>query len=393
MSLFSLYSYLLSVIIFLLNLVGMGIGVLKEDGHRKTLPLIDSNTMKYIVQKSLVYVLSVTALLFGTTDSAPGIILHPDGEPNLATWIDRPSDDVVGRWGNIASCVVVSSNCVITTKHQAYNTSTFVEIGGKRYDISNVWDHNTADLRIAKLHGANLPNFVDIYEATNELREAIVIGGYGDSRGDLLQTQGITYGYSWDGSSNTTLRFGTNRIQYIENDSNNFGLISDVIAADFTGLNDRRPTSYECIAADHDSGCGWFIKVGDTWQVAGLSRTVQAHYEIGHENDPNYVIYEQSWFRDSNDPNISAPDRFDAIRLSSYARWIYDTLPPVLAGDLNGDDHVDFYDFAVFVQLWLNSDCHIPDWCLGADFELDGDVDWSDLAEFAYLWLQHEPTL
>jgi len=78
-------------------------------------------------------VLSVTALLFGTTDSALGIILHPDGEPNLVTWIDRPSDDVVGRWGNIASCVAVSSNCVITTKHQAYNTSTFVEIGALLY--------------------------------------------------------------------------------------------------------------------------------------------------------------------------------------------------------------------------------------------------------------------
>ena len=103
--------------------------------------------------------------------------------------------------------------------------------------------------------------------------------------------------------------------------------------------------------------------------------------------DPNYAIFDQSWFRDSNDPNILDPDYFDAVRLSSYSQWLYDTIPPVLTGDLNGDDYVDFSDFAVFARYWLSYDCNAPNWCLGADTEPDGDVDYIDLAEFSYNWL------
>lgn len=345
--------------------------------------------MKCTAQKSFVYVLVLTAFLFRTAGPAPGVVLHPDGEPNLLTWTDRPADDVVGRWGNIASCVAVSSNCVTTTRHQSSNVS--VEIGGKTYPIAQIWNHSTADLRIVKLYGANLADFVGIYENTKEVGKNVVIGGYGDGGGELLQKQGITYGYQWDSSSNTTLRFGTNKIEYIENDSNLVGLISDIVIADFDGLGEGWSTTYESIPADHDSGSGWFIKVGNRWKVAGLSRAVEIHYEQGHEGDPNYVIYDQSWFRDSNDPNVFHPDYFDAVRLSSYAQWFNDTIPEVLGGDLNGDDYVDFSDFAVFARYWLNTDCHAPDWCLRADFEPDGDVDWEDLAEFAYHWLQGEP--
>jgi len=189
----------------------------------------------------------------------------------------------------------------------------------------------------------------------------------------LLQTDGITYGYQWDNSSNTTRRFGTNMIQDTNDDSALAGFTSDIIIADFDGLGEGQSTDYEGAVADHDSGGGWFIEVGSAWQAAGLSRAVE-HID-------------QSWFRDRDDPNVLDPDYLDAVRLSSCAQWLYDTIPEVLPGDLNGDDYVDFSDFAAFAQFWLNSDCHAPDWCLGADFEPDGDVDWSDLAEFAYNWL------
>ena len=184
------------------------------------------------------------------------------------------------------------------------------------------------------------------------------------------------------------MRFGTNKIQDTEEDSTLGGFTSDIVIADFDGLGEEGSTTYESAVAGFDSGGGWFIKVGNTWQVAGLSRAVEVHYQPGHEDDPNYIIYNQSWFRDRDDPNELHPDYLDAVRLSSYAQWITDTLPVVLPGDLNGDDYVDFRDFAVFAKFWLNSDCHAPDWCLRSDFEPDGDVDWADLAEFASHWLQ-----
>ncbi len=337
--------------------------------------------------KSFIYMLVLMAFLFGAAGSVPGVVLHPAGEPNLVTWTDRPANNVVGRWWYAASCVAVSSNCVITTQHQT-GSVPWVEIGGKKYTIAQIWNHNTADLRVAKLYGANLANFVDIYEYSNEVGKNIVIGGYGDGRGALLQNGGVTYGYQWDGSSNTTRRFGTNKINRTKNNDTIGDLTSNIVIADFDGLGEGQSTLYEGIVADHDSGGGWFIKDGSIWKVAGLCRAVGIHYEQGHEGDLNYMLNE-SWFRDRDDPTVLDPDYLDAVRLSSYATWIYQTIPDRLPGELTGDDWVDFADFAVFASYWLNTDCHAPDWCLGTDFEPDGDVDWADLAEFTSHWLQN----
>ena len=185
----------------------------------------------------MVYVLALTAFLSWSATPASGVVLHPDGEPNLATWTDRPADDVLGRWGYVASCVAVSSNCVITTQHQTASVP-WIAIGGKQYTIAQIWNHDTADLRVAKLAGANLADFVDIYELTDERFKQTVIGGYGDGRGELLQKDGLTYGYQWDGSNNATRRFGTNKINRTLNNSTIGDLTSDIVIADFDGLGE-----------------------------------------------------------------------------------------------------------------------------------------------------------
>jgi hypothetical protein len=275
---------------------------------------------------------------------------------------------------------------VITIRHGGGGVGTSVEIGGKTYTVSSVWNCGTADLKIAKLNGANLTSFVGVYENTDEIGKEIVVGSYGRGRGAILQSSGITYGYGWDNSSNTTLRFGTNKLDDTEDNSTIDAYTSDIIIADFDGLGEGDSTAYESAFASFDSGGGWFIKVGNNWQVAGLARAVESHYKQGHEGDPNYFVYE-SWFRDRENPGTHAPDYLDAVRLSSYAQWITDTLPEVLPGDLTGDDWVDLADFAVFAQYWGNSECKFPDWCAGADCEPDGDVDWADLAALVDGWL------
>lgn len=263
-----------------------------------------------------------------------------------------------------------------------------MEIAGNTYTVSEIWNHDTADLRIAKLYGANLVSFVGVYESTDEIGTEIVIGGYGNGRGELLQTHGVTYGYAWDDSSNRTLRFGTNLVEDIKDQNAIDSLTSDILIADFDGLNEGEATIYEAIPADHDSGSGWFIKVGEDWLVAGLSRAVDTHFEQGHEDDPNFIVHE-SWFRERADPTVPRPDYLDAVRLSSYAEWIHDTLPSPVPGDMNGDDHVDSADLTVFGWQWLRTDCQPPDFCLRADSEPDGDVDWLDLAYFASHWLDN----
>ena len=159
------------------------------------LPQIQFFDMNRIANRARVLLLFASALLLGSSVPASALVLHPEGEPNLSTWTDRPPDNVTGQWANIAGCVAISSNCVITTQHQSGNLNTLVEIGGVTYTIDEMWNHPTADLRIAKLFGANLPYFVGINEQTNEPGQEIVIAGHGVGRGNLLQPpQGKTYG-------------------------------------------------------------------------------------------------------------------------------------------------------------------------------------------------------
>jgi len=369
----------------------MRTGNCKKDNQKRN-PQDKSGGAKYLLgmkrQQNPIYALAITAFLFWAAQPTFGLILHLEGEPNLMSWTDRPPEDVIGRWGSNASCVVIGPNYVITTRHQGGNLNTPVKIGGVTYTISQIWDHNTADLRIAKLSDANLPNFVGVYGNTNEVSKSIVIGGYGVGRGELLQKDGITYGYRWDNAGNTTLRIGTNKIQATINDSALGKFTSDIIIADFDGLNEGWSTTYESAPAGYDSGGGWFIKTGGRWKVAGLPRAVGVHFEEGHEDDPNYAIYNETWFRDRADPNIRLPDYLDAVRISSYTQWIKNTAILKVRGDLDGDGYVDFADFAIVAQAWMSKECQEQDWCRGADFEPDGDVDWADLAEFTNHWLQ-----
>ena len=322
-----------------------------------------------------------------------GIVVHPDGEPNMAEWAgdaNRPDANVVGKWGSNASCVVIAPKYVITTRHQCGGIGSTVEIGGTSYSIEQIWDHpnhqgKSVDLRVVKLLNANLEDYVGVYTDSNETAEPvdpnyIVIGGYGKIRGDPCQTSGVTYAYSW-GSTSSVARFCTNRIDNIRADetygsSCGFNWIADFIIADFDGPNsvidDPNSTIYEGAAALNDSGGGWFIRSGGTWKVAGLSTTVEHNGE--------------SWFRDIDDPNAPDPDELGALRISSYADWILDIIS--VEGDLTGDHLVDLADFVVLGGYWDEVCNSGNNWCEGADFvEPYGDVDWLDLDFLVFRWL------
>jgi hypothetical protein len=340
--------------------------------------------------KICISLILAATILFIAAPPASALILHPDGDPNLAVWTDRPADDVIGKWEKKwegkASCVAVSRNCIVTTRHQGGGAETPVKIAGASYSIAQIWNHDTADLRLVKLSGANLAEFVQPYTKTDESGKEIVIGGCGVGNGDPCETNGTVYGYEWGDLATRALRFGTNIIENPVSDSNLPPYISDIVVADFDDLSRDNPTAYECIPADHDSGGGWFIKDGDTWKLVALTRAVETHYEDGHEDDPEYRLFE-SWFRKPSNPIRSDADILDAVRISSYARWISDNLPEITPGDFTGDDRVDAADFAVFANFWQSEDCRAPDWCLGADAEPDGDIDAIDLAAFAQNWL------
>jgi hypothetical protein len=350
--------------------------------------------MKSALHKSLLYHLSAIAVSFFPTCQALGVILHPDSEPNLATCMDRPDANVVGRWSSNASFVVIAPNWIITTRHQKTFPAT-VNIAQVPYacHYRTEWaggPSGQADIQLVRLttvDGRNpqLPHYASPHIDANEPGRQMVIGGWGDGRGDPLQTDGITYGYEWDTSGTRMLRLGTNRIDSASYDSSAGEFTSDILAADFDGMNEGRSTVYECTPADHDSGGGWFIYDSNEWKLAALSRAVTVHYEEGHDGDPNYVLY-QSWFRSRDDPLIHRPDYFEAVRISSYATWILDTISVQV--DLNADDWVDFADYSLLVNNWLDGNCADSNDCNGADLDLSGSVDMVDLQIFSRHWLE-----
>ncbi|MGD0573644.1 MAG: kelch repeat-containing protein [Sedimentisphaerales bacterium] len=48
---------------------------------------------------------------------------------------------------------------------------------------------------------------------------------------------------------------------------------------------------------------------------------------------------------------------------------------------------VNFIDYAIFANYWMDDTCSDPNWCNGADFDHSGSVDMLDLATFAEYWL------
>ncbi len=332
-------------------------------------------------------ILLCTLLISGLgAGNARAVVLHALGEPNEAEWTDRPSASVIGRWGGFGCVIAISHNCVVTTRHQSYSPSIFVRIDGGSYKVEEIWEHPSADLRVVKLRGAHLRDFVEIYHLRRESGKEVVIAGYGNGRAERLISNGIPYGYAWDGQPNITLRMGTNRIERTEQDSAIETLVSDILLADFDMLETGDATDYECSPARYDSGGGWFIKHRGSWKLAGLSRGVEVHYEFGREDDPDYVIWE-SWFRDRDNPETEEPDLIDAVRLSSYADWIRSVVPATAAGDFTADGFINFADAAVFAMYYGDNDCKSPAFCAGADSDQDGDVDFADFMRFAQQWL------
>jgi hypothetical protein len=328
-------------------------------------------------------VMKIFTLLF-MCGSSWGVIFHPDGEPNLATWTDRPPQAVVGRWGGNASCVAVSANCVITTRHQGVSMGVPVVVDGSTYRISRLWLHDSADLCIAELEGAHFQHIVPLVDNSNEVGSSMVIAGYGNGRGGILQTSDIVYGYGYDRLANMTLRMGTNRIDSIT--TNKDGMA--ILVADFDGLSRKGSTPYECIPAIYDSGGGWFILQDTKWKLAGLCESVESHYQEGHEDDPQYLIPYEAWFGNKSDPLRADPDLFGAVRIQPYVGWIKPILCQAHGGDFNQDGSIDLQDFAIVAEYWSRSDCRLTQDCMGADSEPDGDVDFEDLSCFIQNWLR-----
>lgn len=238
------------------------------------------------------------------------VVLHPDGEPDLETWTDRPHEDVLGRWATNASCVAVTAEYVVTTRHQGGGVGSSVYFGDPEieYKVVHVWTEPAgADLRVCRIEEpsgdpAMLKQYVLPYESDDETGRTVVIGGCGKGRGDTyFNADDEPTGYRWLGDNNMRRRWGQNRVDDSSTGSG-AGYTSDIVIADFDALDTGR--EFEAAIAEWDSGGGWciFDEDDDQWKVAALSRAASsAPVRTSLYEPPGYI---------------------DAVRLSSYAQWI-----------------------------------------------------------------------
>ena len=141
--------------------------------------------------------LLILAVCLFVAGPALGLVTHDDTVP-----ADRPPDAVLGDWRDIATCVAVGSEWVLTTQHQAGAVGNTVTIGDEGYQIGAIFNHPTADLRVAWLkhdgQPAGLTDYASLYEGTAEVGSTAVIGGCGRVRNETLYTPGaVAYGYNW----------------------------------------------------------------------------------------------------------------------------------------------------------------------------------------------------
>ncbi len=310
---------------------------------------------------------TVLAVAFWATPVL-GVVAHsPDSPAN------RPSDSILGRWGDNGSCVVISPSFVITTRHQGGWQGMTVTINGQAYTVAEITPNATADLCVARLTTANglpayLNNFAGLYSARNEYQKTFVMGGYGKVAGTIkYAANGLPYAYAWSGSDNNSLHWGANYVDRYSFSIPGSPFSSEAIQADFDAPGRGGAVACESAVAEFDSGGGWFLPADGMWKVAGLSAAVE------HAGE--------SWF---GDPVYGGPDpdALYAVRVSTYASWIDGVVKSFrVPGDANRDGFVNMTDLGILALHFRSTGT----WSDG-DFTGDGLVNLADLGLISAFW-------
>lgn len=212
---------------------------------------------------------------------------------------------------------------------------------------------------------------------------------------------------------------GTTLLQYKSENDPNFTIVStnnplprplvvpiDEIAAPPEGLD-------AWVVADHNAEKyeAMLIKVIDVYvKDIGYGKAYD-NYLLVSNVDPNFICWASDYMNDDRfeiyHPYIEIDQNFCGVAgiLEQYTgekygiHYDYYQLLTTGTGDFtidqtadfDGDCNVDFADFSIFAEHWLQTGCSEPDWCGGADLTKDqpnGIVDIFDLLKFSQHWLE-----
>jgi hypothetical protein len=108
----------------------------------------------------------------------------------------------------------------------------------------------------------------------------------------------------------------------------------------------------------------------------------------GYVNFIDFAVFAEHWLETECGPcggaDLTGNGEVDMDDLREFAEnWLGGAVQHI-PGNINNDDFVNFVDFCLFAQRWLDTVC---DACGGADLTGDGQVNMDDLLEFAENWL------
>ena len=254
----------------------------------------------------VIFSLSLALLIFSCVPSAAAVI-HGGDAGNLSAPGDNPGWDRVGRVDSAGSGVYLGNGWVITAEHViGVAADTFTVEGGTTYDTIAGAENG---VRLGSTAGAA---DIDLYM----FRVDVSVGnlsGLGDlqiaSAAPSNETQGVhmgtgkgqtsstettwyvdtspvdpdpwiwstspfggwdtnAYGYSWDDDASRDTRWN---YQHVNNSDYDFWGMEG-FTTDFEELSDYG------MVADADSGSGFFVKTGITWELAGVAHAVGITY-------------------------------------------------------------------------------------------------------------------
>lgn len=204
------------------------------------------------------------------------IINSATGVENVTSPSNTAAYSDFSYWNNVGECgvgtgIYLGNGWVLTAYHVVASGTPSITLNGTVYNpVANSTVRIGAsagaptDMAIFQLtQNPGLPSLT-IASSTPSAAKTLLMIGDGDNRQTNQSTSSGLTGYFWDTSARTR-RWGTNNRAGTGSVDDGFG-----VTQSFDTIFDQNGGVNECQAADGDSGGGVFVKVGNTWELAGM---------------------------------------------------------------------------------------------------------------------------
>jgi hypothetical protein len=230
---------------------------------------------------------TVLLLLLSLARASAVILYDADATANIVAPSSGAPWDHVGRMdiGGAADAtgVYLGNNFVLTANHVNIDATSTILLNGQTYSIDTSYTPlqiGGADIKLIKILGSTGLSALSLMTSSDtDSNQSCTIIGWGAGNGSA-----VTGGWLWSGSSSSRVeRWGTNNT--LSGYTTFSGLPYLTTQFNSTGGAD------EAAIAMGDSGCGLFIDVNGTWELAGVGSEVQTSGTSRYfPPDKNYFV-------------------------------------------------------------------------------------------------------